>query len=188
MQVKQITACKTKPGGRSMKKEAMARVYYILPSEYLAAFNYLNHLTRMESAFEHQWNNNHKDLRADINEVCTESSEWKYWEMSRNKKQGHWKNNIFLRSASIYLTCWLISSHLSIWLSSFECICTAPFPCSIVISQFLMLLFFHMKLGNAITLSNTVQIPMQNWYTLSCIPGMRQLRLSVTMPNLDATS
>lgn len=78
MQVKQVSACKTKLGGRSMKKEAMAGVCYVLPPECLAAFNYVNHLTRMESAFEHQRNNNHKDFQADVNELCSESSEWKY--------------------------------------------------------------------------------------------------------------
>lgn len=61
-----------------MKKEATAGVSYILPPECLAAFNYINHLTRMGSAFEHQRNNNHKDFQADVNEFYTESSEWKY--------------------------------------------------------------------------------------------------------------
>lgn len=60
-----------------MRKEAMAGVCCILSPECLAAFNYINHLTRMESTFEHQQNNNRKDFQADINELCTESSEWK---------------------------------------------------------------------------------------------------------------
>jgi len=75
MQVKQISACETKLGGRSIKKETIAGTCCILPPEYLAGFNYINHLTRIESAFEHQLNNNHKYFQADVNELCTESSE-----------------------------------------------------------------------------------------------------------------
>lgn len=39
MQAKQIGACKTKLGGKSMKKEAMVGLYYVLPPECPAAFN-----------------------------------------------------------------------------------------------------------------------------------------------------
>lgn len=72
----------------------------------MTVFNFISHLTRMESAFERQ-NGNHKDFHADVSELCTESSEWKHLEMWRNEKQGLWKNICFpFYSASMYLTCW----------------------------------------------------------------------------------
>lgn len=61
-----------------MKKDVIAEACYILPPGCPAAFNYINHLTRMESPFEHRQNNNHKEFQADVNELCAESSGWKY--------------------------------------------------------------------------------------------------------------
>lgn len=136
MQVKQIRACKTKLRGRSMKKEAMAGVCYNLPPECPAAFNYINPLTRMESAFEHQ-QNNHKDFQADVDKLY-----WKQW-MEVLGDVEKWKVGIppsLLPAYTLHAGKSLVI--FSIWLPAFEVICTAPLPCSITISQFLMLCSF----------------------------------------------